>query len=223
MSSRIGVGPWARVFGSVLVPDESTPAAIRGAELWRADEVGDLTVEIGLITAQVDGCRVTLTTPRVPARIWAAMASYARNRGALEKAVAGEAQSVQLEHLMTQDWDEPLVPPASGIVRACSCSEGGACEHVAALGYGFAAEIDADPRALLRWRGCTTEREETRFKAPATVGNPWVGATPPDVSRHALRPVGSVPQRLGVSGIRVGDVDLVDVLGVAYATFAPSP
>ena len=34
MSSRIGVGPWARVFGSTLVPDEATPKAIRGGELW---------------------------------------------------------------------------------------------------------------------------------------------------------------------------------------------
>ena len=221
MSSRIGVGPWARVFGSVLVPDESTPEAIRGAELWRAGEVQGLTIEVGLITAQVEGCRVTLTTPRVPARIWAAMASYARNRGALEKAVAGEAQSVQLEHLMTQDWDEPLVPPASAMVRACSCSEGGACEHVAALGYAFAEEIDADPKALLRWRGCTTERQETRFKAPAAAGDPWAGAAPPEVLGGPSRPAGSVPQRLGPSGVRVGEVDIAEVLRTAYAALAP--
>ena len=88
MSSRIGTGPWARALGTALVPDDSTPEAIRGEELWRAGAV-ELRIEVGQITARVGECVVTLTAPTIPPRIWATVTSYARNRTPLEKGVRG--------------------------------------------------------------------------------------------------------------------------------------
>jgi len=81
VSSRIGRGPWARSLGTVLVPDDSTPEAIRGEELWRQGAVEDLRIETGQITARVEGCTVTITAPTIPPRIWDAMVRYAQNRG----------------------------------------------------------------------------------------------------------------------------------------------
>lgn len=225
MSSRIGKGPWARSFGAMLVPDESTPEALRGKELWLAGVVEDLRIEPGLITASVDGCAVTLSTPSVPPRIWAAMASYARGRGALERAVNGEVQLVQLESLMTQDWNEPLVPKPAAVVRTCACPDE-RCEHMAALGYAVAEQIDRDPALLLRWRGCRDGHPEV----PAWDDG---GAAPPDAREAAWRASGALPadrpgrplveaavlRRLGVSGIAVGDADLVERLLPAYAVF----
>jgi hypothetical protein len=200
--SRIGKGPWARTFAAALA-DDGAPELM----------VEDLRIEPGLITAQVDGCAVTISAPTVPPRIWAAMTSYARNRGPLEQAVRGETQSVQLQHLMTQDWDEPLVPREAAVVRTCSCDAGGACDHVAALARAVASEIDRAPATLLRWRGCVD--------APApSADDPWRGGDPPHVSGATGRPVQSVLRRLGRSGIAHGSGDLVDALGPAYAALA---
>lgn len=200
---RVGKGPWARALAAAVALEDTTP--MTGVESFR--------LEPGLITAHVDGCAVTISAPTVPARIWAAMTGYARNRGALEQAVKGEAQSVQLEHLMTQDWDEPLVPRPDAILRTCSCDTGGTCEHVAAVARVVVDEIDRDPATLLRWRGC--------FDAPApSADDPWAGAELPVLAAGAGRPLQSVLHRLGPSGIAVGGADMVDVLGAAYAALA---
>lgn len=218
MSSRIGKGPWARAFGAALVPDEGVSVAVRGRAL--AESVEGLRIEPGLITAQVDGCTVTLTTPTIPPRIWSAMTSYARNRGALERAVRGEVQSDHLEHLMTQDWDEPLIPPAGAIVRVCNCDSGGACVHVAALGYAVAEAIDAEPAVLLRWRGCAAH--EDAAQPPRATQNPWSGSELPALPVLGRGRAASVPKRLGSSRIRVGDRDLVEALDEAYAALGRS-
>jgi hypothetical protein len=222
VSSRIGKGPWARAFGAAFVPDESTPEAQRGAQLAGDGAVRDVAIDVGLITAEIEGCKVTLSTPRVPARIWTAMTSYARNRGALEQAVEGKSQSVQLEHLMAQDWDEPLVPAANAVLRICTCSDGGACEHVAALAYVLVEEIDRDASNLLRWRGCVPGAERTSDErvAPSPFGrNPWEGGHPAEPTGRRAVPIGGVLSRLGRSGIQVGNEDLADALEPAYAAF----
>ncbi len=51
---------------------------------------------------------------------------------------------------------------------------------------------------------------------PAASGDPWWGGDPPALARAPMRSSGSVPRRLGESGIRAGDEDLVDVLARAY-------
>ncbi len=211
MNSRIGKGPWARALGAALL---GAPPPEAGDAL----DVHDLSFEVGLITGEVGGCTVTLSTPRVPPRIWAAMTSYAVNRVALERAITGEAQSVQLEHLMTQDWDEPLVPPAESIVRTCSLDEDGQCMHVAALALAVVEAIDDDPKLLLRWRGCVSNIPEETGEATPVARDPWTGAVPPAVTRGPARPTGSVAERLGPSAIRVGDADLAEVLRRAYAS-----
>jgi hypothetical protein len=200
---HVGKGPWARAFAAAVGLEDNMPLV--------ASE--SLRLEPGLITAHVDGCAVTISAATVPARIWAAMTGYARNRGALAQAVKGEVQSVQLEHLMTQDWDEPLVPRPDAILRTCTCDGGGTCEHVAAVARAVVDEIDRDPATLLRWRGC--------FAAAApSADDPWVGGEPPVLAAAAGRPLQSVLHRLGPSGIAVGGEDLVEVLGAAYAAFA---
>jgi uncharacterized Zn finger protein len=222
VSSRIGKGPWARALGAVLVPDDTTPEAIRGEELWRRSAVRDLRIDVGQIFARVEDCTVTLTAPTIPPRIWDAMTSYARNREPLGRGVRGELQSVQLAHLMTQDWDEPLVPLRSTLVSVCTCDPGTSCEHVAAVTCALAASIDADPTALLRWRGVARDRpaavEPTALDAEAGK-DAWRGSPVPSGSPDVRRQTESVPKRLGAAGIRVADADLVDALGVAYAAF----
>jgi hypothetical protein len=221
VSERIGKGPWARLVASSVVPDEGSSAAERGRRL--AGFVEDLAVEPGAVTARVAGCGVRLAAEPVPPRIWTAMTRYARNHPQLEAGVEGSAQSVHLEHLMVVDWEQPLVPPTRALVRECSCDAEGACEHVAAVAYALAVEIDRDPSTLLRWRGCVpgaVEPEpEQEPPAPPAPGD-WEAGELPELGPPRPLPVGAVLKRLGPSGVRVGARDLTDVLERAYASFA---
>jgi len=220
---RIGRGPWARLFATAVVPDEGSSLAERARELVRSGAVENLTVEQGTLSANVDGCRATISAVPVPPRIWAAASRSARG---LQPAVEGREQSLRLEHAMSSDWDEPLVPRTRDLTRDCSCDSGGACVHVAALGYAVAREIDADPSTLLRWRGCVAAPIEAVVAAPTPEpiahGDLWSASPAPARGAPRPLPVGAVLKRLGRSGIRVGGAELEDVLQRAYASFAAS-
>ena len=192
------MGPWTKALAEALGGGQS--------EL----EVEGLRVEPGFVTARVGECTVTLSAPTIRPRLWAAVVRSASGRG-LERAVRGEVQSEQLQHLLEHDWEEPLVPPAAAIVRVCSCDTSGRCDHVAAVARDLAAAIEADPAELLRWRGCLGDR-------PA-VDDPWRGGVLPALPLPARRPPQSTLQRFGASGVRAGDEDVLETLLRVYASF----
>jgi hypothetical protein len=196
-------GPWSRAL-LVEVAGDGSPTS----------NVDSLEIKPGTVVGHVGECTVTLRTERVPPRIWAAMVSYADGRGALQEAVQGRTQSSHLQHLMAEDWEEPLVPRALMIRRACSCDEGGSCEHVAAVGLAFADAIEEDPALLLRWRGCLDGDEAV----PSA--DMWVAGELPEPGDVRPFPPAAMLKRLGPSGIAVGDDDLADVLEQAYEGFA---
>jgi hypothetical protein len=230
MSTRAGHGPWARLLATAVVRDEGSTVAERARALVREGEVGPVTVEQGTLAAEVAGHSVAITAKPVPPRIWAAMVRFARGNRPLEEAVAGRAQSVHLEHLMIEDWSEPLVPRPYELGRSCTCGED-RCKHVAALAFAVADEIDADPSLLLRWRGCVdapeSPEEEARVSAPEpaadlTDDDPWRAGALPEPRPLRPLPVGAVLKRLGPSGLQLRGEDLADVLQRAYASFAES-
>jgi hypothetical protein len=214
------------------VRDEGSAVAERARELVREGVVGALEVEEGTLSASVAGCSVAISAKPVPPRIWAAMTRFARGNRPLEEAVEGRAQSVHLEHLMIEDWSEPLVPRPYELGRSCSCDpDGEQCEHVAALAYAVAEGIDADPLLLLRWRGCVAAPEAPDEPAPVpapesavdlTDDDPWRAGTFPEPRPLRALPVGAVLKRLGPSGLQLGGQDLAAVLQRAYASFAAS-
>jgi len=226
---RIGRGPWARWLATSVVPDESSPRAERGRMLARSGHVHSVSVVEGAITAQVIGSggaeyRVGLVADPVSRRVWAAVIGSPRGRTLFEAAAAGRDQSLQLEHAMTVDWEEPLIPPARAVRRSCTCPDAdrsGACKHVIALAYVIADAIDGDPSLLLEWRGCTAQ--PTREPAPvaaALSADPWAAGPLPVLGPARALPVGSVLKRLGASGLVVDGVDLRDALEPAYAAFS---
>jgi SWIM zinc finger len=216
------VGPWARSLVSAVV---GRTERLSDEELA---EVRNLTAEVGTIRAEVGECVVTLTAERVPLRIWVAMTRFAQNRGQLKEAVEGRNQSVHLEHLMAEDWGEPLIPRASSITQACTCDGGNACEHIVAVTYAFADRIDANPAVLLRWRGCyegAPPEDEIVAATPevaAPLVDPWQGGRLPDPGAVRALPVGAVLKRLGPSAVHVGEEDLAVILRRAYAALAPT-
>jgi uncharacterized Zn finger protein len=228
---RIGRGAWARWLATSVVRDEGSPRAERGRILARSGHVHSVSVATGEITALVIGSggaeyRTHLRAEPVPPRVWAAVIGSARGRALFEAAAAGREQSLQLEHVMTVDWEEPLIPPSKSLRRSCTCPDADrsdACKHVIALGYVVADAIDSDPSLLLEWRGCVSR--EPAAAAPARVpaernGDAWAAGDLPELGAPRPLPVGSVLKRLGESGLVVDGVDLRDALEPAYAAFA---
>ena len=228
---RIGQGPWARLFATGVVGDERSTSAARGRALARAGAVHTVAVSEGTLAGRVeeDGVDrvVEISAEPVPPRIWAAASRSARGNPQLEAAVEGRTQSVQLEHVMAVDWEEPLVPAARSLRRSCSCDAPIPCAHVIALAYALADRLDREPSLLLRWRGCT---EAAAVEAPEPEPEPepivpsdeiWEApASPPELGPRRPLPTAAVLKRLGPSGIQVGAKDLVEVLERAYASFA---
>ncbi len=226
---RIGRGPWARWLATSVVPDEGSPRAERGRVLARTGFVHDVTVSEGRVTARVTGSggseyRVGLAATPVAPRVWAAVIGSVRGRELFEAAAAGRDQSLQLEHVMTVDWDEPLVPPSRFLSRSCTCPDAGrgdTCKHVIALAYVFADAIDGDPALLLEWRGCMTdERPVAPVPAREARADAWETGLLPVLGPARALPVGSVLKRLGVSGVVIDGIDLRDALEPAYAAFS---
>jgi hypothetical protein len=172
------MGPWSRSFLAAVVGNAEPPNL----------EVRNLRIEPGVITAEVEGCEVAIAAPVIPARIWRSIERFAAGMGPLEEAVQGKVQSVHLEHLLEEDWDETLVPRRGQITRACSCDPTGDCEHVPAAAYAFADELERVPGVLLRWRGVSGARDP---RAHAVV-DPWRGGnvqlqrTPRSMPRHTV-------------------------------------
>lgn len=225
MTERLGRGPWARLLVGAVFPDEGSTLAERGRVLVEEDAVQGLVVTTGAVSARVGSRDVTIAAEPVPPRIWTAMTRSARRNPQLEAAVEGRAQSVQLEHAMTIDWEQPLVPRTSALTRECTCDRAGGCEHLAALAYAFAREIDRDPAMLLRWRGCEAQ-EEVAPEAPTTPRvvpeDAWEAGPLPAPRPLRPLPTGAVLKRLGPSGLRVGGIELEELLERAYASFAAS-
>ena len=224
---RIGQGPWSRLFASAAVADESSASAERGRTLARGGNVHTVAVVEGLISGRVeeDGVEqaVEIAAAPVPPRIWAAASRSTRSNPQIEAAVAGRAQSVQLEHVLAVDWEEPLVPATRTLGRSCTCGRP-ACEHVAALAYVVADRFDQEPSLLLRWRGCIERDEpETPAAEPGPVATGveiWEAPPPPELGPPRPLPTAAVLKRLGPSGIQVGGRDLAEVLERAYVSFA---
>src|SRR4029079_17523722 len=136
-------------------------------------------------------------------RAWgAALVGASRGRTLFEAAAAGREQSLQLEHVMTVDWEEPLIPPGKAVRRSCSCRDAdrsGASKHVIALAYVFAAAIDDDPSLLLDWRGCNAveePREPVTLRAQPTA-DAWAAGPLPELGPARPLQVGSGLKRLG--------------------------
>ena len=218
---RIGAGPWARSFAAAVEPDEGSSAAERGRRLARSGAVHSVTVAEGELSGDVEEHTATIAAEPVPVRIWTAIVRTASRDASIAAAIEGRVQSVQLQHAMAVDWEEPLVPTGKSLSRSCTCGQD-ACEHVAALAFAIASEIDRDPGLLLRWRGCVERVADEPLSAtePAPSSDAWdVGALPQPRPLRPL-PVGAVLKRLGPSEIRVGVNDLTAALEPAYAAFA---
>lgn len=199
------MGPWSRSFLAAVVGNAERPDL----------EVRNLRIEPGLITAEVEGCEVTLSASPIPKRTWESIKRFAKGMGALEDAVTGRVQSVHLEHLLEEDWDEHLIPRRSAIWLKCSCDDQ-ICAHEVALVYAVADEIESKAVALLRWRGISGE------DSAREVTDPWRGHDVRVRTSPRRMPSYAVLKRLGPTAPEQVPDELRHVLRGAYDRLRPS-
>jgi len=155
----IGEQWWSRRFIDVLESFGLQTRLTRGRNYARSGQVLSLDIGTGHVTAAVQGSRikpyrVRLTVDPLTVRQWrrveAALAARAVFRARL---LAGEMPA-EIEDVFA-GCGTPLFPRSMhDLTMSCTCPDWEVpCKHLAAVCYVLAEAFDADPFAMLAWRG----------------------------------------------------------------------
>ncbi|MEV6810628.1 SWIM zinc finger family protein [Micromonospora sp. NPDC051296] len=155
----IGVSWWSRRFLEVLESFALGTRLTRGRSYARAGQVVSLDVAPGVVSAVVQGSRarpyqVHIALAPFPAELWTRVeAELAAQAFFSARLLAGDLPA-ELEELFAAAG-APLFPAAvTDLKQRCSCPDVAVpCKHLAATFYLLAEAFDADPFALLHWRG----------------------------------------------------------------------
>jgi uncharacterized Zn finger protein len=172
---------WGDRFWAVMEAIGVARRLERGKRYARAERVLTVSIEPGLVTADVQGSRYEPYRVELRLRVFTA--------GEWERAVEALAsQALYAAKLLSGEMPEniedvfaeihlPLFPASTReLEMSCSCpDEIVPCKHVAALYYVLAERLDEDPFLLFRWRGKSRElllREIRRRRAAEASGQP---------------------------------------------------
>jgi len=155
----IGSQWWSRRFIGVLESYGMSGRLARGRSYARAGQVLEFALDEGKVTARVQGSRVQPyqvrlgVTPLSAAqwgRVCERLAGAALFRA---KLLAGEMPH-EIEEVFA-DCGTPLFPEdVDDLDMRCTCPDWEVpCKHLAAVCYVLAEAFDADPFAMLAWRG----------------------------------------------------------------------
>jgi uncharacterized Zn finger protein len=204
---EFGRGRWGARWLEALadLPGAVPAQLIRGRALVRANRVGDLRIEPGVVNARIQDERplaypAAVTLPVLDDATWNRLTDMLATQAAhLASLLAAEAPVIDLA---------PLMPGPGQLRTVCTCEDRDRqpCRHTAALCYRTATAFDEDPFGLLLLRGRTKPQVLTALRDrrgavsfdPATPGRlardayrtspgPLPSATPPH------RPTGSGP------------------------------
>jgi uncharacterized Zn finger protein len=252
----IGAQWWSRRFIEVLESYGMSGRLARGRNYARQGQVIGFDLSPGKVTAKVQGSRarpysVRLGVRKLTGAQWRAvqdrLAAQALFRA---KLLAGEMPA-EIEEVFL-DCGTPLFPEtAADLDMDCSCPDWGVpCKHVAAVCYVLAEAFDADPFAMLAWRGRSREEllGSLRLVAPvpaASAGEPAPARLGPPgeplaecaerfwdagLSPARLRALSAAPapatapdlllRMFEPPAIQVRGQDLAEILGPAYDQLA---
>lgn len=155
----IGTSWWSRRFLEVLESFALGTRLTRGRSYARAGQVLRLEVTPGEVTAAVQGSRsrpyeVRITLAPFPATLWSRVEEELAAQAFFSARLLAGDLPAELEELFVSAG-APLFPAGLGeLGQWCSCPDGAVpCKHLAATFYLLAEAFDADPFALLHWRG----------------------------------------------------------------------
>jgi uncharacterized Zn finger protein len=248
----IGSQWWSRRFIGVLESYGMSGRLARGRSYARAGQVIGFALAKGKVTAKVQGSRVQPyqvslgVTPLSAAqwgRVCERLASAALFRA---KLLAGEMPH-EIEEVFA-DCGTPLFPEdVDDLDMRCNCPDWEVpCKHLAAVCYVLAEAFDADPFAMLAWRGKGRDEllaalRSTVTQAPAPALVTEVPARPlsecldsfytPGLSLARLRALSSAPaygapdlllRMFEPPPVVVRNKDLGAILSLAYQALATS-
>jgi uncharacterized Zn finger protein len=123
----------------------------------------DFTLGTGKVIARVQGSRpqpytVTITVQPLTASQWREVESRLAAQALFRARLLAGDMPAEIEQVF-EDAGTPLFPrSARDLAMDCSCPDWEIpCKHLAAVCYVLAEEFDADPFAMLAWRGKARE------------------------------------------------------------------
>jgi uncharacterized Zn finger protein len=183
----IGEQWWSRRFIAVL---ESYGAGMsgrlqRGKNYARRGQVIEFSLDAGRVDALVQGSRpapyrVTISVPPLTAAQWHAVESRLGAQALFRARLLAGEMPAEIEEVFG-DAGTPLFP-ASGrdLTMDCNCPDWGVpCKHLAAVCYVLAEAFDADPFAMLAWRGKDRDGLLAALRGKQAAGARGVGAERP--------------------------------------------
>ena len=131
----------------------------RGRAYARRGQVLEFTLAAGKVTARVQGSRpqpyqVSITVRPLTAAQWRAVESRLAGQALFRARLLAGEMPAEIEEVFAA-CGTPLFPESSrDLTMSCSCPDWGIpCKHLAAVCYVLAEAFDADPFAMLAWRG----------------------------------------------------------------------
>jgi uncharacterized Zn finger protein len=188
----IGEQWWSRRFIAVLESWGVGGRLQRGRSYARRGQVLEFTLTTGRVTARVQGSRpspykVELTVLPLTTAQWREVESRLAAQALFRARLLAGEMPAEIEQVFA-DAGTPLFPRSSAdLTMRCSCPDWGVpCKHLAAVCYVLAEKFDADPFAMLAWRGKAREDLLAALRRQSARGTSAGRATPePATSERA--------------------------------------
>ena len=155
----IGEQWWSRRFIAVLDSYGLSSRLQRGRSYARRGQVLEFSLAAGKVTARVQGSRpdpyrVSITVRPLTAAQWRAVESRLAGQALFRARLLAGEMPAEIEEVFAS-CGTPLFPAsADDLTMSCNCPDWGVpCKHLAAVCYVLAEAFDADPFAMLAWRG----------------------------------------------------------------------
>ena len=155
----IGEQWWSRRFIAVLDSYGMSSRLERGRSYARRGQVLEFTLATGKVTARVQGSRpspyqVSITVRPLTSAQWRDVESRLAGQALFRARLLAGEMPAEIEKVFAS-CGTPLFPESSrDLTMSCNCPDWGVpCKHLAAVCYVLAEAFDADPFAMLAWRG----------------------------------------------------------------------
>jgi len=172
----IGEQWWSRRFIGVLESWGMSGRLQRGRSYARRGQVMEFALATGKVTARVQGSRpspykVEITVLPLTTAQWRAVESRLAAQALFRARLLAGQMPAEIEQVFA-DAGTPLFPRSTAdLTMRCSCPDWEVpCKHLAAVCYVLAEAFDADPFAMLAWRGKARDDLLSALRGKSTGG-----------------------------------------------------
>jgi len=182
----IGEQWWSRRFIAVLDSYGMGSRLQRGRSYARRGQVIEFALEPGVVAAYVQGSRpdpylVTIKVRPLTSVQWRQVESRLAGQALFRARLLAGEMPAEIEDVFAS-CGTPLFPESPrDLTMSCNCPDWGMpCKHLAAVCYVLAEAFDADPFAMLAWRG--RGRDDLLAALRGKTAGPPAGAARPPVA-----------------------------------------